>query len=143
VSKFGIDNHYMFEFWDWVGGRYSMDSAIGAFNHGRHRSPIISAPCCRGFHQMDEHFRTAPIERNLPALMGLLSLWYNDFFDAQNRRRPALRAVPEAVSGVPAAVDDGEQRQTRHARRRPGDARHRSHFTGANRERTGSIPSIS
>ncbi|MGA2888475.1 MAG: glucose-6-phosphate isomerase [Terracidiphilus sp.] len=82
VSKFGIDTANMFGFWDWVGGRYSMDSAIGL------STMIAIGPedfraMLDGFHQMDEHFRTAPFEANLPVLMGLLSLWYNDFFGAQ------------------------------------------------------------
>jgi len=82
VTKFGIDVANMFEFWDWVGGRYSMDSAIGlstmiAIGPDRFREMLS------GFHQMDEHFRTAPFAGNLPVLMGLLSLWYNDFFGAQ------------------------------------------------------------
>ena len=81
VSKFGIDTANMFEFWDWVGGRYSMDSAIGlstmvAIGPDHFRAMLD------GFNQMDEHFRSAPFERNLPVLMGLLSLWYNDFFGA-------------------------------------------------------------
>ncbi|MCU1306551.1 MAG: pgi, partial [Acidobacteriaceae bacterium] len=82
VSKFGIDTANMFEFWDWVGGRYSMDSAIGlstmlAIGPDNFRAMLD------GFHQMDEHFRTAPFERNLPVLMGLLAVWYNDFFGSQ------------------------------------------------------------
>jgi glucose-6-phosphate isomerase len=82
VAKFGIDTANMFEFWEWVGGRYSMDSAIGlstmlAIGPDHFRAMLD------GFHQMDEHFRTAPFERNLPVLMGLLALWYNDFFGAQ------------------------------------------------------------
>jgi glucose-6-phosphate isomerase len=82
VSKFGIDTANMFEFWDWVGGRYSMDSAIGL------STMIAIGPSnfndlLSGFHQMDEHFRTAPLERNLPVLMGLLSVWYNNFFGSQ------------------------------------------------------------
>jgi glucose-6-phosphate isomerase len=82
VSKFGIDTANMFGFWDWVGGRYSMDSAIGlstmlAIGPENFRSLLA------GFHEMDEHFRRAPFERNLPVLMGLLALWYNDFFGAQ------------------------------------------------------------
>ncbi len=82
VAKFGIDTANMFEFWDWVGGRYSMDSAIGlstmvAIGPDNFRSMLD------GFHQMDEHFRTTPFEVNLPVLMGLLSVWYNDFFGAQ------------------------------------------------------------
>ena len=71
-----------------------------------------------GFHAMDEHFRTAPLEQNLPVLMGLLGVWYADFFGAADGRGAAVRPVPEAVPGVPAAADDGEQRQARHARRR-------------------------
>ena len=82
VEKFGIDTANMFGFWDWVGGRYSMDSAIGlatmlAIGPENFRAML------RGFHEMDEHFRTTPFERNLPVLMGLLGLWYTDFFDAQ------------------------------------------------------------
>ena len=82
VSKFGIDTANMFEFWDWVGGRYSMDSAIGlstmiAIGPDNFRAMLD------GFHQMDEHFRTAPFERNLPVLMGLLGVWYTDFFGSE------------------------------------------------------------
>jgi glucose-6-phosphate isomerase len=82
VAKFGIDTANMFGFWDWVGGRYSMDSAIGlstmlAIGPDNFRAML------EGFHQVDEHFRTAPFERNLPVLMGLLAVWYNNFFGAQ------------------------------------------------------------
>ena len=82
VAKFGIDTANMFGFWDWVGGRYSMDSAIGlstmlAIGPQNFRSMLD------GFHQMDEHFRTAPFEQNLPVIMGVLAVWYNDFFGAQ------------------------------------------------------------
>jgi glucose-6-phosphate isomerase len=82
VTKFGIDAANMFEFWNWVGGRYSMDSAIGlstmiAIGPDHFRAML------HGFHQLDEHFRTAPFERNLPVLMGLLGLWYNNFCGAQ------------------------------------------------------------
>ena len=82
VSKFGIDTANMFGFWDWVGGRYSMDSAIGL------STMIAVGPenyeeMLAGFHDMDEHFRTTPLEKNLPALMGLLTVWYNNFFGAQ------------------------------------------------------------
>jgi glucose-6-phosphate isomerase len=82
VAKFGIDTRNMFEFWDWVGGRYSMDSAIGlstmiAIGPENFRAML------GGFHAMDEHFRTTPLDRNLPAIMGLLGIWYNDFFGAQ------------------------------------------------------------
>jgi glucose-6-phosphate isomerase len=82
VTKFGIDTANMFGFWDWVGGRYSMDSAIGlstmlAIGPDNFRAML------GGFHEMDEHFRTAPYARNLPVLMGLLAVWYNNFFGAQ------------------------------------------------------------
>ena len=82
VAKFGIDTANMFEFWDWVGGRYSMDSAIGLSTMVA-IGPENFHAMLSGFHQMDEHFRTAPFEANLPVLMGLLAIWYNDFFDAQ------------------------------------------------------------
>jgi len=82
VSKFGIDTANMFGFWDWVGGRYSMDSAIGlstmiAIGPENYRAMLD------GFHEMDEHFRTAPFDKNLPVLMGMLAVWYNNFFNAQ------------------------------------------------------------
>jgi glucose-6-phosphate isomerase len=82
VSEFGIDTANMFGFWDWVGGRYSMDSAIGlstmiAIGPEQFRAMLD------GFHEMDEHFRTAPFERNLPVLLGLLTIWYIDFFNAE------------------------------------------------------------
>ena len=82
VSKFGIDTANMFGFWDWVGGRYSMDSAIGlstmvAIGPDNFRAMLD------GFHQLDEHFRTSPFDTNLPVIMGLLAVWYNDFFGAQ------------------------------------------------------------
>jgi glucose-6-phosphate isomerase len=82
VAKFGIDTANMFGFWDWVGGRYSMDSAIGlstmvAIGPDNFRAMLV------GFHEMDEHFRSTPFERNLPVLMGLIGVWYNDFFGAQ------------------------------------------------------------
>ena len=82
VAKFGIDTTNMFGFWDWVGGRYSMESAIGlstmiAVGPDNFRAMLA------GFHEMDEHFRNAPFDRNLPVLMGLLTVWYNDFFGSQ------------------------------------------------------------
>jgi len=83
VSKFGIDTDNMFGFWDWVGGRYSLGSAVGLslmLSVGAENFRAMLA----GFHAMDRHFRTAPLEKNLPALMGLISLWYNEFFGAQS-----------------------------------------------------------
>jgi glucose-6-phosphate isomerase len=82
VSEFGIDTANMFEFWDWVGGRYSMDSAIG-LSTMLAIGPDNFRALLDGFHEMDEHFRTAPFERNLPVLLGLLAVWYNDFFGAE------------------------------------------------------------
>ena len=82
VAEFGIDTANMFGFWDWVGGRYSMDSAIGLSTMVA-IGPDGFRAMLDGFHRMDEHFRTAPFERNVPVLMGLLSVWYNDFFGAQ------------------------------------------------------------
>ena len=82
VSEFGIDTANMFGFWDWVGGRYSMDSAIGLATMLA-IGPDNFRELLDGFHEMDEHFRTTPFERNLPVLMGLLSVWYSDFFGAQ------------------------------------------------------------
>jgi glucose-6-phosphate isomerase len=82
VSEFGIDTANMFGFWDWVGGRYSMDSAIG-LSTMLAVGPDNFRAMLDGFHQMDEHFRTAPFERNLPVLMGLLTVWYTDFFGAE------------------------------------------------------------
>jgi glucose-6-phosphate isomerase len=82
VTAFGIDTENMFGFWDWVGGRYSMDSAIG-LSTMLAVGPAGFRELLAGFHEMDEHFRTTPLEENLPALMGLLSVWYGDFFGAQ------------------------------------------------------------
>jgi glucose-6-phosphate isomerase len=82
VAKFGIDTANMFGFWDWVGGRYSMDSAIGLSTMLAIGSDDFRSMLC-GFHEMDEHFRSVPFERNLPVLMGILSVWYSNFFGAQ------------------------------------------------------------
>jgi glucose-6-phosphate isomerase len=82
VAQFGIDTENMFEFWDWVGGRYSMDSAIGLSTMIA-IGPDYFTEMLAGFHQMDAHFKTTPFEKNLPVLLGLLTLWYTDFFDAQ------------------------------------------------------------
>ncbi len=129
VAEFGIDTDNMFGFWDWVGGRYSMDSAIGL------STMIAIGPegfraLLAGFHAMDEHFRTAPFEQNLPVLMGLLAVWYRDFFGAADGRRDAVRPVPEAIPGLPAAADHGVERQARHAGRAAGRLRHRRGLLG-------------
>jgi glucose-6-phosphate isomerase len=125
VREFGIDTENMFEFWDWVGGRYSMDSAIGlalmlAIGPAHFREMLD------GFHAVDEHFRTAPFERNLPVLLGLLECWYTNFFAAQSQaivpyaqaleRFPAYLQQLEMESngksvdrtGAPVAVDTGQ-----------------------------------
>jgi glucose-6-phosphate isomerase len=117
VAKFGIDTANMFGFWDWVGGRYSMDSAIGlsttlAIGPENFRSLLA------GFHEMDEHFRTAPFDKNLPVLMGLLTVWYNNFFGAQTvavlpydqylKRFPAyLQQLTMESNGKRVTIDGG------------------------------------
>jgi hypothetical protein len=139
VGKFGIDTANMFGFWDWVGGRYSMDSAIGlatmlAIGPENFRAMLD------GFHQMDEHFRTAPFERNLPVLLGPAGPVVHRLFRRADRGRVALRAVPEALPCLPATVDDGEQRQARHHRRKEVTTK-LAQFTGASRAPTVSTPS--
>ena len=85
VEKFGIDTANMFGFWDWVGGRYSMDAAIG-LSTMLAVGPAGFREMLAGFHEMDEHFRTAPFDKNLPALLGLLGIWYGDFFGRKRSR---------------------------------------------------------
>ena len=116
VAAFGIDTERMFGFWDWVGGRYSMDSAIGlstmiAVGPGHFRAMLA------GFHAMDEHFRTTPFERNLPVLLGLLTVWYADFFEAPTvavlpydqylKRFPAYSQQPSMESNGKHVTHDG------------------------------------
>ena len=142
VKEFGIDTSHMFGFWDGVGGRYSMDFAIG-------RSTILAigpenfGDMLAGFHAMDEHFRSAPLGMNLPILLGLLTVWYNNFFAAQTVGSCPIRAaISQAFSSLSAATDNGEQRQTCTL-----DGRHwtikRARSTGASRARMVSIRSIS
>ena len=119
VAKFGIDTANMFGFWDWVGGRYSMDSAIG-LSTMLAVGPDNFRAMLNGFHEMDEHFRTTPFERNLPVLMGLLGDLVQQLLRRPDGRGPALRAISEALSRIPPAVDDGKQRQARDARRERG-----------------------
>ena len=152
VSEFGIDTANMFGFWDWVGGRYSMDSAIG-LSTMLAVGPDNFRAMLDGFHQMDEHFRTAPFEKNLPVLMGLLAVWYNNFFGAQTvavlpyeqylKRFPAyLQQLTMESNGKHVTLDgtriDYDTGPTRH---RSMSTRGRS--TGASRERTASIRSTS
>ena len=110
VAEFGIDTANMFDFWDWVGGRYSMDSAIGlstmlAIGPENFRAMLA------GFHEMDEHFRTAPLREEPACAHGPLFVWNTDFLRRGDGRSATVRAIPQALSGVSAAVDDGEQRQ--------------------------------
>jgi glucose-6-phosphate isomerase len=118
VSEFGIDTENMFGFWDWVGGRYSMDSAIGLSTMVA-IGPENFAEMLAGFHEMDEHFRTAPFSENLPVLMALLAVWYGDFFDAQTygvmpyeqylKRFPAyLQQLTMESNGKRVTLDGGE-----------------------------------
>ena len=142
VAKFGIDTANMFGFWDWVGGRYSMDSAIG-LSTMLAIGPENFRAMLDGFHQMDEHFRTAPFERNLPVLMGLLAVWYNNFFGAQTvavlpyeqylKRFPAyLQQLTMESNGKHVTLDGDDGRLSDRAR-----------STGASREPTASTPSTS
>jgi glucose-6-phosphate isomerase len=118
VAKFGIDTANMFEFWDWVGGRYSMGSAIGLSTMVA-IGPENFRAMLDGFHQMDEHFRTTPFENNLPVLMALLGIWYNNFFDAQTvavlpyeqylKRFPAyLQQLTMESNGKHTTLDENE-----------------------------------
>ena len=109
---FGIDPANAFGFWDWVGGRYSVGSAIGT-------SLVVAigperfAEFLAGLHAMDEHFRTTEPSRNVPVLMGLLNVWYADFLGLADARRAALLAAAAPVPGLPPAADHGVQRQGR------------------------------
>ena len=138
VAKFGIDTANMFGFWDWVGGRYSMDSAIG-LSTMLAIGPENFRAMLGGFHEMDEHFRTAPFERNLPVLMGLIGVWYNGFFWRPDRRRAALRAVSETISRISSAAHHGEQRQARHAQWRARRLRYRADLLGRARDQRAAL----
>ncbi len=118
VAEFGIDTANMFGFWDWVGGRYSMDSAIG-LSTMLAVGPDGFDELLAGFHAMDEHFRTAPLEANLPVIMGMLAVWYGDFFDAQTygvmpyeqylKRFPAyLQQLTMESNGKHVTLDGGQ-----------------------------------
>ena len=141
VEKFGIDTANMFGFWDWVGGRYSMDSAIGlatmlAIGPDNFRAMLD------GFHQMDEHFRTTPFERNLPVLLGLLGLWYADFFGAQT---VAVLPYEQYLKRFPAYLQqltmESNGKHVHYCRQRV-QVTTQAPFIGASRARTVSIPSI-
>ena len=129
VAEFGIDTDNMFGFWEWVGGRYSMDSAIG-LSTMLAIGPERFAEMLAGFHAVDEHFRDAPTERNLPALIGLLAVWYGDFFGAQTVAVLPYEQYLKRFPGLPAAADDGVERQARDPRRPAGRLRDRRRLLG-------------
>ena len=141
VAAFGIDTANAFGFWDWVGGRYSMDSAIG-LSTMLAIGPDGFARMLSGFHAMDEHFRTAPLDENLPVLMGLLNVWYTDFFDA--RPSPCCRTTSTSNGSPPTSSSSRWSRTARAS----ASTRHRSTSTpdpstGASPVRTGSTASTS
>jgi glucose-6-phosphate isomerase len=141
VQKFGIAVENMFGFWDWVGGRYSMDSAIGL-------STLIAIgpenfdAMLAGFHAMDEHFRSAPIEKNMPALLGLLAIWNNDFLGAATQ---AVLPYEQYLKRLPAYLQqltmESNGKHVRQDGSRSASRRRRS--SGASRAPTASIRSTS
>ncbi len=142
VAEFGIDTDNMFEFWDWVGGRYSFDSAIGlslmiAIGPDRFREMLD------GFHLVDEHFRTRPAEANAPLLLGLLGIWYGDFLDAQSH---AVLPYSHYLSKFTAYLQqldmesNGKSRGPRRATRSTGRP---ARWCGARPAPTGSTPTTS
>ena len=142
VAEFGIDTANMFGFWDWVGGRYSMDSAIG-LSTMLAIGPENFRAMLDGFHEMDEHFRTAAVRENLPVLMGLLGVWYNDFFGAQT---VAVLPYEQYLKRFPAYLQQltmESNGKARHARRDGRQLPDRPRSTGVSRGPTGSIPSTS
>ena len=120
VSEFGIDPVNMLGFWDWVGGRYSYDSAIG-FSLMVAIGKEAFGEMLAGFHAIDEHFRTTPLENNVPVIQAMLNVWYNNFFRAQTHAvlPYSQRLVP--LPGVPAAAHHGVQREVGELRRHHGD----------------------
>ena len=141
VREFGIDTANMFGFWDWVGGRYSLDSAIGLSLMVADRPGRLRRVARR--HARDgQHFRTTPLEENLPVLPRCC-VWYANFFGAADARGAALQPVPAPLAGLPAAADDGEQRQVGRAPTAHRSPRRRARSSGASRARTASTPSTS
>ncbi len=140
VKAFGIDPENMFVFWDWVGGRYSMWSAIGlslAVLLGMDAFEEMLA----GAHEMDEHFRTAPPERNVPVLMGLLGVWYDELLRRRFARRPPVRLRVAPAPRASAAAGDGEQRKARRPRGASPSRARPARSSGAAPGTTGSTPS--
>ena len=140
VAEFGIDTDNMFGFWDWVGGRYSMDSAIG-LSTMLAIGPQQFEQMLAGFHAVDEHFKESPIGESLPSILGLLAVWYGDFFGAQTAAVLPLRPIPAPLPGLPPAAHHGVERQARHRRRRARRLRDRRDLLGGAREPTASTPS--
>ncbi len=141
-AKFGIDTANMFGFWDWVGGRYSMDSAIG-LSTMLAIGPEHFRDLLGGFHEMDEHFRSAPFAQNLPVLMGLLGLWNNNFFGAET---VAVLPYEQYLKRFPAYLQQLTMESNGkhvHAGWRAGRLRHRRRSTGASRAPTASTRSTS
>ena len=119
VADFGIDPDNAFGFWDWVGGRYSLDSAIGT-SLVVALGPERFAEFLAGFHAMDEHFRTTPLEANVPALMGLINIWHHNFLGAATHAVLPYSQLHAPLPGLPPAAHDGVQRQERPLGRHPG-----------------------
>jgi glucose-6-phosphate isomerase len=130
VSKFGIDTANMFEFWDWVGGPLLDGLGNWSFDDGRHRPGATFGAMLDGFHQMDEHFRTAPFRSQSAGADGITGGLVQRILRRTNCRRPPLRTIPEAVPGISAAVDDGEQRKARYARRNRSHTPNRPNLLG-------------
>ena len=143
VREFGIDTANMFGFWDWVGGRYSMDSAIGlslmlAIGPGR-----LPASCSPGFHAMDEHFLHTPLERNLPVLMALLGIWYGNAFGFETH---AVLPYAQELSRFPAYLQQLDMESNGKSVRLDGtrvDLRHGTRSSGARPAPTASTPTTS
>ena len=140
VAKFGIDTANMFGFWDWVGGRYSMDSAIG-LSTMLAIGPDNFRALLEGFRQMDEHFRTAPVRAQPPGTPWAAGRLVHRLLWRSDGCGVALRAVSEAISGLSAAADDGEQRQARHARRHRQSPTRPDRSIGGSLEPTGNTRS--
>ncbi len=143
VAKFGIDPANMFGFWDWVGGRYSMDSAIGLSTMLAIGPGPASASCSPASTRWTSTSAPRRSTRNLPVLMGLLAVWYGDFFGAQTAGVMPYEPVPEALPRLPPAADDGVERQARHARRAARRLRDGRRLLGRARARTASTASTS
>ena len=142
VAAFGIETENMFGFWDWVGGRYSLPSAVG-LSLMVAIGPDAFRAMLSGYHAMDEHFRTAPFESNLPVILGAARHLVRGALRRADRRRDPVRPLPRAPAGLPPAARHGEQRQERHARRVTPWSTAPARSSGASRGRTASTRSSS